>query len=192
MSKLMSEQSVLRKLGIKDFRHLTKAKVIKLASMLDKMDPEVAKKALEQFPEFSKTLKEMLSQYKDTLDKGLLANSDSVQNYYNVCNSIIESLKKQLENENLSFDDKKYIIDQMVEISKMVGEKDSENKKFIFTIAMVGAAATTLISAILATALGGNTNAEISDSDSMDNSLDDKENSDKDYIDNSLYTDENT
>ena len=178
MSKPMSEQSVLRKLGIKDFRHLTKAKVIKLASMLDKMDPEVAKKALEQFPEFSRTLNEMLTQYKDTLDKGILANADSVQYYYNICNSIIESLKKQLENEELSFDDKKYIIDQMLEISKMVGDKDSENKRFIFTMATVAAVVTAAVSAILATALGGNTNAEINDGDSIGEPLDDNSNTD--------------
>ena len=63
MSTLLSEQQVLRKLGIKDFRNMTKAKVIHLASMLDKMDPEVAKKALEQFPEFAKTTSEMLHEY---------------------------------------------------------------------------------------------------------------------------------
>jgi hypothetical protein len=45
MSKLLTEQKVFRKLDIKDFRHLTKDKVITMASMLDKMDPEVAKKA---------------------------------------------------------------------------------------------------------------------------------------------------
>jgi hypothetical protein len=56
---MMSEEKVLKKLDIVDFRHLTKDKVIKMASMLDKMDPEVAKKALEQFPEFANTTKEM-------------------------------------------------------------------------------------------------------------------------------------
>ena len=64
---MMNEQKVLKKLDITDFRHLTKDKVIKMASMLDKMDPEVAKKALEQFPEFANTTKEMLSEYKDSL-----------------------------------------------------------------------------------------------------------------------------
>ena len=44
MSKYLTEQKVLRKLGIPDFRHLTKDKVIKMAAMLDKMYPEVAKK----------------------------------------------------------------------------------------------------------------------------------------------------
>lgn len=58
---MMNEQKVLKKLDIPDFRHLTKDKVIKMASMLDKMDPEVAKKAIEQFPEFANTTKEMYS-----------------------------------------------------------------------------------------------------------------------------------
>lgn len=44
---MMSEAKVLKKLDIADFRHLIKDKVIKMASMLYKMDPEVAKKALE-------------------------------------------------------------------------------------------------------------------------------------------------
>ena len=43
---MTSEEKVLKKMDIVDFRHLTKDKVIKMASILDKMDPEVAKKAL--------------------------------------------------------------------------------------------------------------------------------------------------
>ena len=48
MVRSLTEQKVLKKLGIDDFRHLTKDKVITMASMLDRMDPEVAKKAIEQ------------------------------------------------------------------------------------------------------------------------------------------------
>lgn len=163
MNRLLTEQKVLRKLGIEDFRHLTKDKVITMASMLDKMDPEVAKKALEQFPEFSNTAKEMLIGYKDTLDKGLESNRESVQLYYHSCKSIIEVLQKQLDDEKLSFEEKKYIIDKMLEISKMMGEKDSENKKFIATMAVVGTVAVCVVTAVLASALGGNTKIETND-----------------------------
>ena len=55
MNKSLTEAKVLTKLGIPDFRHLTKDKVVSFVSMLPHMDPEVAKKALEQFPEFSST-----------------------------------------------------------------------------------------------------------------------------------------
>ncbi|HIX30501.1 MAG TPA: hypothetical protein H9858_12615, partial [Candidatus Blautia stercoravium] len=85
MSRTLTEKKVLKKLGIDDFRHLTKEKVITMATMLDKMDPEVAKKALEQFPEFAKVSKDMLKEYKETLDKGLETNRESVQSFYESC-----------------------------------------------------------------------------------------------------------
>ena len=165
MNKPLGELKVLKKLNIVDFRHLTKDKVIKMASMLDKMDPEVAKKALEQFPKFSTTAKEMLNDYKDTLDKGLEANRESVQAYYYTCNSLIQSLQKQLETESLSFDEKKYIIDKMVEISKMMNAKDSENKRFIVTMALIGAAVVGTVAVALATTLGGNIQTGENDDD---------------------------
>ncbi|SQB35499.1 hypothetical protein [Clostridium cochlearium] len=167
MSRPLTEQKVLRKLNIEDFRHLTKDKIITMASMLDKMDPEVAKKVIEQFPEFSNTVKEMLNEYKDILDKGLESNSESVESYYDACKSIIEVLEKQLEDENLSFDKRKYIIDKMLEVSKMMGEKDSENKKFIATMAVVGVVAVSVVTAVWASALGGNTNIETNDTENL-------------------------
>lgn len=46
----MSEEKVLQKLNILDFRHLTKDKVISIMTIMDKMDPEVAKKRSINFP----------------------------------------------------------------------------------------------------------------------------------------------
>ena len=82
-----------------------------MASMLDRVDPEVAKKAIEQFPDFSNTAKAILKEYKESLDKSLELNADSVKSYYDACNSIISSLQKEVENENLSFEEKKYFFD---------------------------------------------------------------------------------
>ena len=65
----MSEKKVLKKLGIPDFRHMTKDKVVKFVSLLPNMDPEVAKKALEQFPAFADLAKEMVVQLKLLSDK---------------------------------------------------------------------------------------------------------------------------
>jgi len=44
MKHTLSEKRVLSKLGIADFRQMTKDKVVKFASMLPYMDPEIAKK----------------------------------------------------------------------------------------------------------------------------------------------------
>ena len=64
MKRMLTEQQVLKKMDIPDFRHVTKDKIITFASMLPNMDPEVAKKALEQFPDFAKTSLEVMKEYK--------------------------------------------------------------------------------------------------------------------------------
>lgn len=163
MSRALTEQKVLKKLGIEDFRHLTKDKVITMASMLDKMDPEVAKKAIEQFPQFSNTMKEILHDYKDSLDKALEDNSESVGSYYSSCDAIISSLQKELDKEELSFEEKKYIIDKMIEVNKMKGDKDSENKKFIAIMGLIGGVAVCVATGILSGVLGGDTKIEMND-----------------------------
>lgn len=157
MSKPLTEQKVLKKLGIEDFRYLTKDKVITMASMLDKMDPDVAKKALEQFPEFSSAAKDVLNEYKAVLDEGLKANKESVQSYYDSCDSIIKSLQKQLDKKRLSGEERKHIIDKMIEVSQMMGVKDSENKKFLTAIATMAMVATGVVLTTLVAAIGGKT-----------------------------------
>lgn len=168
MGQYFNEQKVLKKLDIKDFRYLTKDKVIKMASMLDRMDPEVAKKALEQFPEFSKTTKEMLVDYKETLDKGFQSNNESIKACYTTYNALIISLQKELEKETLSFQERKYIIEQMKDIAEKVDKKDTENKRFIVGMAGLGIAALATVTFALASALGNNTQIEMDDTNKID------------------------
>ena len=162
---MMSEEKVLKKLDIADFRHLTKDKVIKMASMLDKMDPEVAKRALEQFPEFANTTKEMLTEYKESLDEGLESNNKSVKAVYDTYNAVITSLQKELEKENLTFEQKKYIIEQMKDVAEKVDKKDTENKRFIAGMATLAAIVVSSTVVVLASALGGNTQIKPDDTD---------------------------
>ena len=163
MAKLLTEQQVLKKLNIDEFRHLTKDKIIIIASMLDKMAPEVAKKLLEQFPQFSNEVRKMLTEYKDTLDKNLESNGESVQSYYDSCKTIIKALEKQLDIESLSFEERKYIIEKMAEISDKMAEKDSQNKKFL--VSLLAGCGTTVVTivVIFASVLGGNTKIDIKD-----------------------------
>lgn len=167
MNKTLTEQKVLNKLGIEDFRHLTKDKVITMASMLDKMEPDVAKKAIEQFPNFSNTMKEILHEYKESLDRAQEANAESVKAFYDSCDMIINSLQKELENDNQTFEERKYIIDKMMEVAKMKGDKDSENKKFILTMVVTGVVALGTVATVLLSALGGNTKIEMQDDDKL-------------------------
>ena len=156
MARSLTEAQVLKKLNIADFRHLTKDKVISMATMLDKMDPEVAKKALEQFPEFSSTMRQVLTEFKHSLDEGMKQNADSVKSYYETCDAIIASCQKELEKDTLSFDERSFILEQMVILLKLKGDKDSENKRFIVAMSVIGLTAFILTAGALNTALGGN------------------------------------
>jgi hypothetical protein len=167
MARQLTEKQVLKKLDIPDFRHMTKAKVMEFASMLPYMNPEVAKKALEQFPEFAKRATEITAQYKEIIEKGFASNDSSVKAFYETCNAIVESLQKELNKENLTFEEKEYIIKQMTEVAKMMGEKDTENKKFLRNMAIAFGSVGAAVLVAVASVLGSN--AQITQQDEEDN-----------------------
>ena len=161
MNRKLEEHQVLKKLGIPDFRHITKEKVIDFASMLPEMAPEVAKKALEQFPEFAKTILEITKDYKNILETCMMDNSTSTKAYYDACNIIIESLTKRLEKDDLSFEEQKDITDKMLEISKMISAKDTENKGFNWNVISIVSIATVFIVGGITAVLGGKVNINL-------------------------------
>lgn len=171
MSNTLSEKQVLNKLHIPDFRHLSKKNVLKFVSMMDKMDSEVAKKALEQFPEFSNTLKEVLSDCKDTINKGLESNNESMQSVYDAYNAVIAALQKELDKDNLSFEEKKYYLEKMEEIADKVNEADKGNKKFIVTLSAIAGVVALITGGLLLGGIGGQTTIESTDDldDDVDN-----------------------
>jgi len=130
MNKTLSEQKVLKKLGIDNFRQMTKEKVVSFVSMIPQMDPEVAKKAIEQFPEYAQMALEMVKTYKSTIDKMLEANSKDTQSFYDACNSILESLQQQLSRDNISREERDNLNEKMLIVAQMISEKVSENKEF--------------------------------------------------------------
>ena len=72
-------------------------------------------------------------------------------------------MQKELERTDQTFEERKHIIDKMMEINKMKGDKDSENKKFLAIMAFVGVAAVGIVGGVLSSALGGNTKIEMQD-----------------------------
>lgn len=175
-----TEKQVLKKLDIPDFRHLSKDKIMTFFSMLPNMDPEVAMKALEQFPTYVGAVKELVSEYKCILERSLTDIATSEQSYFEICNSILNILSNMLEQEELSFDEKKFIIDKMLEIESHVSQKDTENKKHRLKI--LGLASVVIVTFIggLAAVLGANSgmslpNLSSDDADDLDNEYDDFE-----------------
>ena len=180
MKRTLAEKRVLKKLGITDFRHMTKEKVVKFASMLPYMDPGVAKKALEQFPAFKDLASDTVVELGNIVEKALNENATSQNAYYNVCNSIIASLQEELKQEALTSEDRDRIENKMIEVARMIGEKDSENKKFLVKLVTIVGFAGIAITAIAANILGSNT--QISQPND-ENDEDDYEENEDDEID---------
>ncbi len=169
MAYSMTEKKVLKKLGIPDFKHMTKDKVIKFATMLPYMDPEVAKKALEQFPAFKDLATELVTQYKNAVDKAYESNSKSQDAFYAACNRVIDSLQKELEDDNIDSEERSRIEDKMIDVATMIGEKDSENKGFIMKILAMFVPIAVLFVTSASAILGANSHASSSDEDDKDN-----------------------
>ena len=114
MSDYMSENDALSKLGINDFSEVSNNNFTEFVSIYNKLDRECQLKAIEAIPALIGIAKETINVYKEVLDKSLSNNSSSINNYYAVCHKIIDSCSTTLEDENLTFEKKKEVIDQMV------------------------------------------------------------------------------
>ncbi|WP_295079662.1 hypothetical protein [Ruminococcus sp.] len=184
MKRTLTEKKVLKKLGIPDFRHMTKDKVIKFASMLPYMDREVAKAALQQFPEFKDMACSIIFQFKEAMDKTIEHNNKSQDEFYLTCNTIINTLQKELEKDNITSDEREKIVDKMIIVAKMKGEKDTENKKFLQRMALGVAGIAAFFGLAATSLLGGSSQTSINEDNMIDDEEDnDNKNSEDDDID---------
>lgn len=173
MNRSYTEIQVLKKLDIPDFRHLTKDKVIAFATMIPRMEPEVAKKALEQFPNFASTSLEIMKEYRSILEQLMNDDRDGAEKCYNMYNRVMNSLERILEDDNLTFKEKAYILEQMREIADEISKKDSEKSanrmKLIGIVSGVVVGAITVLGAAIGVNLTSKqNNISVDDEDEND------------------------
>lgn len=156
MSRTLSEKQVLKKLGIEDFRHLSKDKVMALATALPHMDPEVAKKALEQFPDFANAVRGALGDYRAVAEKALEAGKDGSKDVIATYMVVMSSLEKTLEQDDLTFDQRMEVMDRMREIADAIYKCDKDAKDFILEVLKGMGVVVLSASALVLAALGGN------------------------------------
>lgn len=130
MSRTLTEQKVLRKLDIPDFRHLTKDKVVSFVSMLPQMDPEVAKCALEQFPAFAETSLAVVSCLRESMEAIVSGNAENMAEFNARCQEALTALEAELAREDLTDEGRKMVIDGIMGVIGAISQKDAENKEF--------------------------------------------------------------
>lgn len=154
LRKQYSEEYVLKKLGISDFRHLSKEKAMQFVSMLPQMDPEVAVKALEQFPQLKDAALSMAKDYKEAMIKAMDDDSNDVKTVFVTVNAIIDSLQKELERENIDIQERHYIIDQMKEVVEIQRKVRKDGQDFKLKVLGIGGGVVALLGMGLVAVLG--------------------------------------
>lgn len=152
--KKYSEQKALKKMGVSDFSQITKEKMGQFVSLLPNMDPEVAKKALEQFPNFKELGAEVVASFKLSIDNTLAANESSQQEVYRGYQMILECLKTELEQDSISSEERREIEEKMVFVANMISEKDSENKRFLEKLVLMGGKVAIAVLGLAGVAIG--------------------------------------
>ena len=141
MARPYTEQQVLKKLDIPDFRHLTKEKVIAFATMV---------------PKSASTSLDVLKEYRSVIQEAMEDDRESMRSCYDMYNRVMDSLEKMLDNDDLTFEQKTYILNQMQEVAAAVADKDSEkSRNRLKLIGVIGGVAAAIVAA-LASSLGGN------------------------------------
>lgn len=156
------ERQALRKLDIPDFRHITKDKLMQFVSMTSKMDPEVAKAAINQFPDFANLVKGSLVDYKEILMETLSQDSEADQRVFSFYDSVRSAIENTLYGEDLKFEQKQWCIEQLQELADQFSAQERANKRHRFEVVASAAAAILGTLGIAASLLGGS--SQISDS----------------------------
>jgi len=113
MSNLLTKEEAMKKFGIDDLRKFNTKDFIQIMSSFDKMDPTVVKELIGKIPNFLDYAKESAIVVKDTYKDTLKSDDDSLNKIYASYDLLIDSLNKDLQDEELS-------LDQKFEIAKLI------------------------------------------------------------------------
>ena len=126
-----NEIEVKKALGIGSFRNLSRDNVMRFAAMMPDMEKEVALKIVEQFPEFKAFALDAVNVMQKVQENALAGNKESQAHVHQAWHEAREIHKGQLDDEELTWEQKKYLLDLIQETAREESAKDSENKKFL-------------------------------------------------------------
>ena len=112
----LTEEEVLKRLNIPDWRHMSKDKIMSFTSSLLCMNPEVAKEVLKKFPEFAKMCSDALTDVTKAMDEVIEHTDKNTHKVLDAYLSEINTLQDELKREDLSLEDKLILNDEIKEL----------------------------------------------------------------------------
>ena len=134
----IAEKKALELMQKDNFRGISKDNVMQLMSILDKVDPEVAKSIIAQLPEAIRGAVELEREYAATLTKGMESIEATALSCFQTEDEIIQSLKKEVEREDTTFEQKQFYYEKMEAAAIRKESKETEHRDTILTILRYG------------------------------------------------------
>lgn len=128
------ENRTARKFKNNSTEKLTKSNARDFVSAIPNVDKELAMAAINQFPNYNESAKCIIEQMTETCVGVLESNDESMKMVVAAYNSILEDLGEMLKQDDLSFEERQYITEKMVEIADKLYEKDTDNKRFTLSL----------------------------------------------------------
>ena len=134
----IAEKKALELMQKDNFRGISKDNVMQLMSILDKVDPEVAKSIIAQLPEAIRESVELEKAYSTALTKGMESIESTASSCFQTEDEIIQSLKKEVEREDTTFEQKQFYYEKMEAAAIRKESKETEHRDTILTILRYG------------------------------------------------------
>lgn len=154
MSKKLSSDEVLAKIGATDFRSINKSQLIEFISSIPEMDKETAIKCIEQFPNFTEYANGIIKELYGMLGKATEANKDVQKDAIASHKQIIDELSWLLKKEDITESLQSYIIETMCDEANKIDDLAKEHQLFIKQIVQIAAGAGSAALAIAGAILG--------------------------------------
>lgn len=135
---LVSGDEVKSALGIKDFRNLSKDKIMEFVSLIPNMDKEVAIEIIRQFPSFVDFGNTVVGQLKLLVDETVKSNDDSNNASLDAYRKVLNELSFLLQKEHINEEERKWIVKEMILVADRMATKDTENKKLLDSLVKYG------------------------------------------------------
>ena len=147
---LTTEDDVKNMLGVTDWRKVTKDQIIKFASKMNVMDPEIAKTCIQQMPAFKEQSTTIVTYFYELCNTELNNNSSVAIEQYK---ELIKDLQKQLSKRKINETERQFIIEQMIYIADRIDSiehrKEQHKRGIIYAAGVVGTFAIAAAAAIL-------------------------------------------
>lgn len=155
--RFQSEEQIMNALEITSWRNLSKDHMMRFATMMPDMDPEVAEKIVEQFPEFKLFAIDALNVMEKRHESTLSHNQQSQDSVHRAFQEIREILRGQLDKDDLSSEERMRILELIMDTGNREFAKDSENKQFLDSLFTKAALTVGAVVALGVVFVGGRT-----------------------------------